>query len=111
MIGRPPHGRPTDLDIDPRELTEDGQQTVTRTAERTSHIYHHNGPTPPRKRVNVSRNAKGLYTWEMTLEMVGASDADIVSGLRTLNDEIAKAFGPRYEQPSPASNPAWESGE
>jgi hypothetical protein len=99
---------PATLDIDPRELTEDGQQTVQRTAGRESHVYHHNAPTPPRKRVNVSRNAKGLYTWEFTYESVGETDQEVIAALQSLNGELVRAFG-AAGGPATSQEPSWES--
>lgn len=90
MQGRPPAA----LSVDPRDLTDDPQMIVQRTAGRESNVYHHNAPSPPRKRVNVSRNAKGIYTWEFTYESVGETDQEVIAALESLNSALTVSFGP-----------------
>ena len=49
----------------------------------------------PRRRINLSISTKGVYTWDLTVEMYGDHPDDILKEVEALRQELTK----RYPQP------------
>ncbi len=49
----------------------------------------------PRRRINLSISTKGVYTWDLTVEMYGSDPDAILKEVETLRVELQS----RYPQP------------